>query len=270
MADKLPKFRRPPVVETALSVQFSPLLGLSNAHLGWYWGKLLGPKDWPQVIEQPRLIDLPERFDDVNWSNLPGGIGVPFPFGRFQFIRADQERMIQVQNSRFIYNWRRRENEYPTFDKILPEFESHLNGFTTFCKQELDVEPMFAFWELIYVNHIFQGELWKQPVDWPKILPGLLIPHVSEEASLFETANGEWHFRLHDSRGRLRIAIMHARFQEHGQQEALVVQITARGSAGPEKGYRVLDGLNIGHAAIVKTFTNITSQRAHDVWERMQ
>lgn len=270
MADKLPKFRRPPVVETALGVQFVPLPSLSNAHIGWYWGELLGAKDWPQVIEQPRLIDLPERFDDVNWSNLPIGFSVPLPSGRFQFVRVDQERMVQVQNSRFIYNWRRGENEYPTFEKILPEFGSHLDGFAQFCKQKLNVELVHSFWELIYVNHIFQGELWKQPSDWPKVFPGLLVPNVSEEISLFETANGEWQFRLRDSRGRLRVSIMHARFQERNQQEALVIQLAARGSIGMEKGYRISDGLNLGHTAIVKTFANITSKHAHQVWERVQ
>ena len=36
MAENI-KFGAPPVVETALSVQFNPLAGFTTAHAGWFW-----------------------------------------------------------------------------------------------------------------------------------------------------------------------------------------------------------------------------------------
>ena len=60
------KFDAPPVVETALSVQFNTLAGLTAAHAGWFWKEYVekfgdGPSnDWKQATEAPRIPDLTE------------------------------------------------------------------------------------------------------------------------------------------------------------------------------------------------------------------
>jgi hypothetical protein len=56
-----PSYLRPPVVETILGVQFKPLRGLQNAHLGAFW-KTLGD-EWPTVADAPPLEPQFERFD---------------------------------------------------------------------------------------------------------------------------------------------------------------------------------------------------------------
>ncbi len=131
----LPKFDKPPVVETVLGVQFSPLGGLSAAHVGWFWKKHLDA-DWTRTIEVPRLPDQFERFgDEKAWKTGPG---IHFTAGgesmRIQLVRADDERMIQVQNTRFIYNWRKKKGEYPSYDKLRPEFDDHLDSFRRFAR----------------------------------------------------------------------------------------------------------------------------------------
>ena len=72
--------------------------------------------------------------------------------------------MIQIQNSRFAYNWKHHpgsEKAYPGYEVLLPEFEDGLNKFTAFAAEadlgRLDLNQ----WEVIYVNHIPKGDLWQ-------------------------------------------------------------------------------------------------------------
>ncbi len=45
-------YENPPVIETALSVQFDPIQGLTPAHFGWYWKSFLD-SNWSKTTEAP-------------------------------------------------------------------------------------------------------------------------------------------------------------------------------------------------------------------------
>ena len=69
MADSsLPAFRKPPVVETVLGVQFDPIPGFSNAHLGAFWKRLLAHEnsgsagEWRTLTDAPPIEPTFERF----------------------------------------------------------------------------------------------------------------------------------------------------------------------------------------------------------------
>src|SRR2546422_1208062 len=136
-----PKFDRPPVVETALSVQFAPLAQYTGAHAGWFWKEYLDKlgepsKEWSQVVEAPKLPDQFERFgaEDV-W--VPPSVklfpGMQSP--RTLIIRSDGERMIQIQDSRFILNWKKQSDDYPSYDALVPEFRTLLHTFESFAAE---------------------------------------------------------------------------------------------------------------------------------------
>ena len=57
----LPKYEKPPVVETVLGLQFNPLSAFTNAHLGAFW-QSLGVEAWPTVTDKPPLPRQEERF----------------------------------------------------------------------------------------------------------------------------------------------------------------------------------------------------------------
>jgi hypothetical protein len=58
---------------------------------------------------------------------------------RTQIIRADDSRLIQVQDTRFIYNWKKAEaGVYPTYKTTRPEFNEAYIKFKKFV-QEFDL-----------------------------------------------------------------------------------------------------------------------------------
>ena len=63
----LPKYRKPPVVEVAVSVYFKSLDGLKTAHYGRFWERT--DKDYPKTEDQPPLIELSARTEKRTFLN---------------------------------------------------------------------------------------------------------------------------------------------------------------------------------------------------------
>jgi len=72
MATSHPSFRRPPLVETALAVQFKRLKAFRNAHLGLFWSQLAS--EYPITDDAESIMPQFERFGDerpVESNRLP-------------------------------------------------------------------------------------------------------------------------------------------------------------------------------------------------------
>lgn len=268
MAEPLPKFNAPPVIETVMGLQFNPLAGFTEAHAGWFWKSKLAD-EWTSVQRAPRILDQFERFgDDIKWGPNHGIRISPDEGGRIQIINNDDDRMIQVQNSRFIYNWRKREGGYPSFDSISPEFTRLFSLFQDFNTDAFGGVPDVNQWEITYVNHIPKGELWTSPKDWVSVINDLSVSTADVEGQEFDGFNAEWRLLIHGTRGRLHITARHGRKSGPDGDELLILQLTARGPVVPQQDYD--EGFRIGHEAIVRSFAKMTSKRAHEHWKRIR
>ena len=174
--------------------------------------------------------------------------------------------MIQIQKTRFIYNWRKRQSEYPTFKKILPEFLSKLTDFRIFLKSAglNDISP--NQWEVGYINHVPRGDLWDSPADWHNIFPGLFPPPVALDGLKLEAGAEEWRYEITPQRGRLHVSTQHGRSNETSN-EVLVLQLTARGSFGIGDDAKGLEkGLQLGHDSLIPAFVSLSSTEALKYW----
>jgi hypothetical protein len=94
--------------------------------------------------------------------NVRFEMGVPVP--RCWFLNDAGTELIQVQQDRFIHNWRKvgEKDEYPRYPHIRATFKKEL---TTFCEL-LDSEKLGEFTpnqcEVTSVNHIVSGEGWEK------------------------------------------------------------------------------------------------------------
>ena len=169
-----------------LGVQFSAILGFTAAHAGWFWREHLGD-DWPRVLEVPPISNVFERFGrDVKWSPRELLVAQGGPAPRLQFESSDSERMVQVQNTRFHYNWRKREGTYPSYEDCLLPFKSSWEKFIAFCQMaELGV-PDPNQWEITYINDFPKDEMWSTASDWIWILPALGAPSFQSPCTSFE------------------------------------------------------------------------------------
>lgn len=275
MAQGRPKFDQPPVVETALSLQFSPLPGYSTAHAGWFWKEYLEKleeptRKWSQAVDAPRIEDQFERFDAEDIWIPPFTMRLmPVVTQRSQFIRSDGERMIQLQDSRFILNWRKfsATSQYPSYDLLLPEFRSMFRAFEAFCVEAGFGTPAYNQWEIAYVDQIKKGDMWNSARDLGKIFPGIGMPPVSSKWVVptgDETVGGDWRFSLAGKKGRLHISLRQLRLLP-SNEEVLNLTCTARGAVTADQSWE--QGFELGHEALSETFFAITSPEAHAYWK---
>jgi uncharacterized protein (TIGR04255 family) len=265
----LPKYKNPPVVETVLGVQFEPLSKCGNAHLGAFWKKLGG--DWPNVNDAPCLDPQFEQFsEEKSW--LPAGFQLKVSQDtntRLQIRNGTNDRMIQVQNGRLLYNWLGHEGKpYPNFEEVEGEFNRALDAFGQFMTAEEIGELRPNQWEVTYVNHIPVGTVWNDPCDWVDLFPSLAALPSKTSSVRLESFGGQWHYEIAPKLGRLHVNLAHGWRKTPSEQEMLVLKLTARGPVKEDDldGVSLNEGLCIAHKAIVQSFTELTSDKAHQYW----
>lgn len=274
---KSPSFRRPPVVETVLSIQFDPFPKFRNAHLGAFW-KALGD-GWGEADDAPPLPVEIEQFGNVPpWQDL-GMVGLqlsPVQPQRLRIFNATRDRIVQLQYNRLTYNWLSNDpvsrEHYPRYKVIRPEFDEMLQRLRVFAADEGIGEVHPNQWEVLYVNHIQRGTLWSTPKDWHRVFrDGFIGPSEIDDNVVLESVGGTWSYEIKPQRGRLHVGFYHGRTGGAPVSDPLVLQMTARGPL-PEVGAKsaVGAGLDIGHEAIVFGFARLTSDEAHRYWEREQ
>jgi uncharacterized protein (TIGR04255 family) len=264
----IPDFTRPPVVELVLGAQFSPLTKMTAAHYGLFWRELgadwVDPSDAPPIDDQFELFDRP-RLDP------PGGVEVRLTPARFParllIGHRDQDRLIQVQPTRFHFNWRRRAGFYPSYRRLISEFTAMFDKFARFVEDRRLGSVLVNQWELTYIDEFQQGEYWETPADWGSFLPGFFGTIPAADGLVLEGRAAEWVFEIAPKRGRLHVAANAGRSRD-GATAAVLLQMTARGPVGKSGAGSLREGLDWGHEAAVGTFLRVASADAQAKWGR--
>jgi len=218
------------------------------------------------VSDAPSLPEEMESFPDRR-IQLPFGFRLMSnPTARLQIQTDDRDRMVQVQDTRFIYNWIKKRDVYPRYYTIRKEFEGAFGDFGKFVERSQLAKLRVNQWEVTYVNHVHSGELWKTHSELPRLFPGLMKPIEPYGGTVFETFAGEWHSEIPQGRGRLYVnAQLMGIVQPDGPPlEAFVLRLTARGPANND--FTWDEGFELGHNAIVRTFDEVTSETAKHAW----
>jgi uncharacterized protein (TIGR04255 family) len=262
----LPDFDKPPIVETVLSVQFDPLPLLKTAHLGLLWDEYRST--FPRSEDRPPLEPIMEQFPE----SAPSRIGLKFqaienfPVPRIWFTNAQGTEMIQVQNDRFIKNWRKEGegDQYPHYDEtIRPNFDRDYAIFRAFLDKNRLGTAHVNQCEVTYVNHILAGQGWERYADVEKIFtfwrsPDLVPPGPVEDLRvharfIIPGKDGQPIGRLHvDAQPAVRPS---------DNLPMYVLHLTARGQTGEG-----VDFFDIGREWIVTTFKRLTTSSMHKIW----
>lgn len=266
----LPRFNKPPIIELAFSVQFDPLPGFKTVHYGKWADRV--KERFPVLEDQPPLDDMVEVFD-----SLPRRVAVQFVEGvpppRVWYITKDKGHLIQLQNNRIVYNWRKlqADDAYPSYEKLREKFRTELGEFLDFVKSEQLGEFRASLCELAYFNHIFGTGVWNGHYELDKVL-SLVSGKYSElylpPAERFQF-HGAWVFRDEGGAplGRLRLTAV-PEFRMSDRQPVFVTQMTARGVPRGQGIDGILGFMDIGHEWIVRGFAAVTTPEMHAAWER--
>lgn len=154
-------FRNPPVIETALSVQFAALPGFNATHFGQFFERIRSR--FPYAVDQPRLPTVLEMFPRRQRA-LVTSIELrpsPVPDRLWYMDRKDNaSTLIQLQPDRFGFNWRRQgAADYPRWSANFERCMNEFAGFVAFT-ESAGIGPVAPdLCEVIYVNDILpRGE----------------------------------------------------------------------------------------------------------------
>ena len=267
----LPKFNKPPVVEIVLGVQFNPLRGLTNSHMGAYWVGL--KSEWPVVKNTAPLEEQFEHFGERGPSLALASLHIQItqdPSSRMVMTHREKNRIIQIQNNRFHFNWTggHMKEQYPKYDDFVrPAFDEAFGDFQRFVAEEELGEIVPNQWEVTYVNHIPKGSVWNEPDEWAAIFSTSPTLRTPSSPVRLEGLQAEWHFEIMPQKGRLHVQMVSGRKKTgEEKEELLVLKLTARGPIDSQSGPTLGEGLDIGHETIVRAFRDLASKKALDCW----
>lgn len=251
----MPSFRKPPVVEVALSISFSPLPDLqfgAMADLRSFWAN-----DFPQAIEQPFLEPAPSPMQGIRINFGP-------PPRRIWLLNEAGDRVLQIQHDRLIANWRAVQgvtSEYPRYDVLREQFLRRWNDFQGFVADRgiaPRVETNGA--EVTYINVI------NADADSPNIAIADVLK-MNREGELWRgdvrTTAVTQTWNLVEAQTTLT---MIANIDTSTTGHPVVLQIIANTRAGEDRS--PTEALDLAHEFVVGTFGVITTDELQHRWER--
>lgn len=272
----LPEYKKPPVVEVAVMLQFdTPKLGLPQI-MRW-WSKI--QRKYPGFEQAPPIPPAIESFA------VPKG---PQPLVQFQLFdsppiprifikKSTNTELIQIQQDRFGYSWRKlkSEDDYPRYKAIRGNFVKQLTSFEKFLTSEKLEALKVTLCEVTYVNHILGSGVWHGHSELHKVIPSfkpeltenfLPLPEDMQFASRYIIGNGN--NKIHPM-GRLYVNV-EPRFLTADMAPIFLMRLTARGAPQGKNQAGILKMLDLGHEWIVRSFTTLTSPEMHKEWGRLR
>ncbi len=266
--DYLPDFKKPPLSEVVLGVQFSQPKGYQQIFAGEVWE--LFREDYPHVQEQMPLqpnfevFGLPSQGTVISHLNFGTG---SFLHNRFWFLTPKGDELIQFQQNRFLHNWRKigdQSNEYPRFESMSERFEAELNKFQNYVGSLESQELLINQCEISYINHITDADGIKNFSDW--------LNYVSDEKMMLDDFNLRFSEVLND-RSNNPIGRLICETSLGITQEAkwmILFTLTVRGTPESNTINSALEFIKKGRDLIVCRFSELTTDKAHEKWGRIK
>jgi uncharacterized protein (TIGR04255 family) len=182
--------------------------------------------------------------------------------------------LIQLQNDRLLLNWRRgpRSVEYPHFERVSGEFRRIFTALEAFADEQGlgPVQPNQC--EMTYINHLNVAgteigpadpsaflKMWHlKESDWPEPLEDLAF----NMRFLMHNESGEPVGRLTATLGTV--------LAMPPDKKILQLDLTVRGVFAGEGLQSIVSFHEAAHRKIVRCFAAITTETAHQKWERYQ
>jgi uncharacterized protein (TIGR04255 family) len=266
---RLPSFGRPPLTEAVLSLQFNPIQQLRGPLVGIFWA---GIRDqMPGLSEQPAL---PPMFETFGGSPAAAQMDLSGLFGppqiRYWFESLDGTYLLQLQQDRLIFNWRKRDEqaEYPRYASFRQQFADWVAILADFL-QEQDLPAILPNQcEVTYINNIAHLDGAKTHEHLERLTPlwsaaaATNLPGIPENTAILVRR-----ILVDDGRPVGRIYTNFKPAFAADQQPIIQVEVTARGKPEMPSIDGMLSFMDFGHAAVVNAFAASTTVEMHRVWE---
>jgi hypothetical protein len=275
MPSENPKNAGPPVVEFALGVQFSNLVGLTGAHVGLFWDEL-GRMQWNTVAEDEPIPNQFEQFDSPNWKKEDGRVRLQLVGSilspRIKLNHVSKTKSIQVQTTRLHLNWQKANGIKPDYHELSLEFMQTYSLFSDFVER-VGIGPIAPNqWELSYINEFQYGSDWSMLQDWSGIAPGLFgkLFESSRLGLTLDYRRANWSFAIDGNKGRLHIHASPGKWSTKVGDNSLILTTTARGPVDASTPEAVRRGLDLGHEKSLFAFESYIDTSLLNKWKNVQ
>lgn len=269
----LPNFKRPPLNELVLSVQFGSL-PFKNVHAGLLWQKF--STIYPRVEEQPALEPVFETFGAPTPApqisfQLMSMVGAAI---RYWFISPDGNELLQVQGDRLLHNWRQQDpqDEYPRYEGLKEKFAHEIAVAASFFRESGFGEMSFNQCEVSYINVIDMPDGQDPNARLDEVLTIISSEHSDTFLPPLERGILNFSYVLPGESGNEPLGRLHINVQpvvhRKNNRPAVRLHLTARGNPNDSSLDAALAWLDKGREAAVKGFASITTQNMHRLWER--
>ena len=242
-------------------------------HLGLLWQEFRDR--YPRVEEQSPLHPTFETFPGTDQPAMNVRfevLDVP-PVPRVWFLDESGARLIQVQQDRFIHNWRKVGDgqAYPRYEQIRQTFAEELEVFRGFLDRE-GLGPLCPNQcEVTYLNHIEPGECWQNSGQLQGAVTIWMSPPDNDFLPEPEDARLGVRYIIPGPDGapigRLHASLEPALRRSDGAP-IMVMNLTARGRPSGEGVEGALQFIDTAREWIVRGFTSLTTPCQHRVWGR--
>ena len=265
---KLPEYSKPPVIETVLGIEFAPIEGFGLLEIGAL------RDEWRRQYPRHQIMPpLPSMVAGSQGGGIEDSVAIvatlsSSPQFRVWMVSKDGSRLIQVQDTRLLYNWRSVPGApgYPRYSALRNDFEALWEDFVEFLEDRKLTAPTILACEVSYVNHLETGREFETFEDLRRIFP---FWSLTEGDFLPSPALGGFRlvFPMTTSGGSLEVTLEPA-VRHTDLNNILQFQLVARGVVKTDDFDDALDWLDAGHEWIVRGFTDLTSVDMHTLWER--
>ncbi|MEJ0068313.1 MAG: TIGR04255 family protein [Pseudomonadota bacterium] len=220
-------------MEVGLTVQFPALQGLHIGHYGVLWERVRD--EFPKLQTAPLIEPQYERFGlkrplfqgfRVEMMSLP-------PMPRCWYLSEDETHLIQLQNDRISFNWRKlpAQQPYRQYEPIRADFLRHFRTIATALDGlGVPITPADQC-EVTYVNQIEPCSVWENHNQADRIFSVLQPPPSRDPLPPLEETRFEQKYLLSGSDGQLigrLTAQCQPGFRIGNEQPIFLFSLTAR------------------------------------------
>lgn len=260
----LPDFKKPPLNEVVLGVQFSRPKGYQQIYAGEVWG--LFKSEFPTVEEHHPIAPVFETFGRPKSGQL--GIIKGPSHDRFWFLNQKGDELIQFQQDRLLHNWRKAgdsANEYPRFESMIERFNDELGKLEDYLNSLSQQDLVINQCEVTYINHIVPKE--SDAFIASRWLRYVVFDH--DEPEDFSVNFREIIYN-DDKNPQGRFICESSTARDIDGNRIIVMTLTVRGAPKGTDIKSALNFLSKGRETIVSRFADLTTDEAHEIWERIK
>ena len=250
-------FKNPPIIELICGVQYD----IANYNF------ILESDFYSQVKQSYPIIEVNQPLGPVfdKFSKVLDSDYEPRPpfFKRYFFIDETRSKLIQLQEGRYLFNWRKLEGQetiYPTFRNVYNEFYANWSLLEKVF-QSHKIEYSINQLELTYIDHIPVEEF--NP-EIAKIDDIFVFFNNTGQLNNINSLNIGFSIPINDLFGHINIKLNTA-IRKKDQKGVIVLDSTLRGMMG-NKINSIDEWFSKAHDLTINLFVELLTDNAKQKW----